>query len=132
MPWELSKQFRFEASHTLRNHSGKCGTLHGHSWVGKVVIRCLTLQTKGSRTGMGVDYADISAALKPLVEHYLDHHNLNDTLATENPTSEVIAEWVYNMLHSSFEGISGVKLWAVEISETCTNSCRYYVSRSMY
>lgn len=128
MSWMLCKEFSFEASHILVHHSGKCANLHGHSWTGRVILRCQTLQTQGSSTGMGIDYADISAALKPLVEKYLDHHHLNDSLDMESPTSEAIAEWLHDRLYPVLGSHPGVELWAVDISETRTSWCRYYGS----
>lgn len=67
----LRKLFRFEASHVLPKHPGKCSRLHGHSWV-------LHVETEGQRnteTGFVMDYADMSAAVKPIVEK-LDHRHL--------------------------------------------------------
>src|SRR2546423_1069997 len=67
----LRKIFRFEASHVLPRHSGKCSRLHGHSWI-------LHVETEGKvnqETGFVMDYADMSAAVKPLIER-LDHRHL--------------------------------------------------------
>jgi 6-pyruvoyltetrahydropterin/6-carboxytetrahydropterin synthase len=67
----LSKEFRFEASHRLPFHEGKCHRLHGHSWV-------LTVEVEGpvdSRTGMVIDYADIKRFVQPIVDD-LDHRHL--------------------------------------------------------
>lgn len=85
----------------------------------RVYVAGAYLQESGPRSGMLVDYADISAAVKPLVEQYLDHHYLNETLPLANPTSECIARWVY-------ERLSGMGyLQGVEIEETCTSRCYY-------
>ena len=40
-----------------------------------------------------MDYADISAAFKPLLE-ILDHNYLNEIKGLENPTSENIRKWL--------------------------------------
>jgi 6-pyruvoyl tetrahydropterin synthase/QueD family protein len=68
---ELTKEFRFEASHILPKHPGRCSRLHGHSWK-------LLVNVEGPinpQTGFVQDFADISAIVKPLIEH-LDHHHL--------------------------------------------------------
>jgi 6-pyruvoyltetrahydropterin/6-carboxytetrahydropterin synthase len=116
----LTKEFRFEASHVLPKHKGKCGRLHGHSWVGRVILKSRELQGEGSEAGMVMDFGDVSAVLKPLVEGKLDHYHLNETTGLENPTSEELARWVFQQLkpHLPF-------LFAVEVFETCTSSCRY-------
>lgn len=68
---ELRKTFRFEASHILPKHPGKCSRLHGHSWV-------LHVHVEGPidvNTGFVQDFADISAVVKPIVA-LLDHQHL--------------------------------------------------------
>ena len=120
MPFTLTKEFKFEAAHVLLGHDGKCARLHGHSWVGEVVLEGDKLVQDGPKAGMLADFGDVSAALEPLVDDYLDHHFLNETLATDRPTSEFVAEWVYNRLRGKLPGLS-----AVVIRETCTSSCRY-------
>lgn len=121
MTWVLAKEFTFEAAHRLPHHDGKCRRLHGHSWKGLVYVSAATLHQDGAKRGMVMDYSEIKAMLKPLVDDYLDHHFLNDTLKLENPTSELVAQWIYNRLTES--GLRG--LLAVEIRETCTSRCVY-------
>lgn len=116
----LSKSFRFEASHQLPNHDGKCARLHGHSWVGKVYCRGQQLQDTGPKAGMLVDYADIKAVLKPLLNEKLDHWHLNDSTGLANPTSEEVSRWIYQQLKPLLPSLS-----AIEIQETCTSSCLY-------
>ena len=120
MRFTLSKDFRFEASHQLHAHDGKCARLHGHSWVGRVVVAGPDLVTEGPKTGMLLDYADLKAAVQPLLDQYLDHWHLNDTLALAAPTSEAVACWLYERLRAVLP-----TLVAVEIEETCTSRCRY-------
>src|ERR1035437_9496634 len=91
----LTKEFKFEAAHKLPNHDGKCQRLHGHSWVGRVVLKGDVLAVDGPKQGMLIDYGDISRVIKPTVENFLDHQYLNDTLSMQNPTSEEIARRLY-------------------------------------
>jgi len=68
---KLRKMFRFEASHILPKHSGKCSRLHGHSWV-------LHVEVDGDidpETGFVMDFAEISNKVHPLIER-LDHRHL--------------------------------------------------------
>lgn len=118
--WKLEKSFRFEASHQLPKHDGKCQRLHGHSWVGRVVLEEYELLTVGPKAGMVIDYADISKVLEPLVRDYLDHWHLNQTTGLENPTSEELARWVYDKLKPDLP-----MLIEVQIEETCTCRCSY-------
>ena len=121
--WTLTKRFRFEAAHRLPNHHGKCKRLHGHSWQGEIVVGGGELVTSGSETDMVMDYARINAEVQPLIDMYLDHHYLNETLAhlaPLMPTSEVIARWIYDTLKPALPSLQ-----VVRIDETCTCRCEY-------
>jgi 6-pyruvoyltetrahydropterin/6-carboxytetrahydropterin synthase len=121
----LKKEFTFEAAHKLPKHDGKCARLHGHSWKMRIVFEGFGLQGQGPQTGMLVDYARISAVVKPFIEEKLDHHYLNETTGLEDPTSEKLAIWIYQQLAPKFQTpfFEGAIFRAVEIDETCTSSC---------
>ena len=120
--WIISKKFRFEAAHRLPHHDGKCQRLHGHSFVGKVFLKSISLQPEESQAGMVLDYGIIKKYLEPMTEKYLDHHYLNESTHLENPTSEELARWIFNYLQE--DGLES--LYAVEIRETCTSACTYF------
>ena len=117
MKIELRKTFQFEAAHLLPQlpESHKCRRLHGHSFQAEIVIagEC------DAKLGWLMDYADISDAFKPLWEQ-LDHRYLNDIPGLENPTSEVLARWIYERVKPKLAILAEVK-----ISETCLESCSY-------
>ncbi len=113
----LVKSFGFESAHVLPQvpPGHKCGRLHGHSF------RC-EVEVTGevdAKTGFVMDFADISAACRPLRET-LDHRHLNAVAGLENPTSEVICKWIWDRLKPKLPGLSAVKL-----HETCTARCEY-------
>ncbi len=118
--WIIGKEFRFEASHQLPNHDGKCARLHGHSWRGVIYVSGNKLVNSGAKQDMIMDYDDIKKYLKPLLDDYLDHYHLNETTGLMNPTSEAIAKWIYEQLEDKIPG-----LVAVRIDETCTSQCIY-------
>ena len=119
--WQLYKEFRFEAAHRLPHHDGKCARLHGHSWVCRIYIQGDRLIESGPKQGMLMDFGDVKTYMKPLLDQYLDHYYLNETLGMENPTSEAIAQWIYRKL----QAVDLKGLMAVEIKETCTSGCLY-------
>jgi len=124
--WELTKELRFEAAHKLAHHDGKCARLHGHSWVARIIVRVGVLHESGPQTNMGLDYALIKDAYSTIRDQYLDHHYLNETLGTDSPTSEYVAQWLFDALAPKFRSVLHfVGLVAVEVDETCTSSCRY-------
>lgn len=120
--WLIYKEFRFEAAHVLPHHDGKCSRLHGHSWVGRVYIQADRLQSSGPQQGMVMDFGEIGRYLEPLLENYLDHYYLNDSTGLANPTSEAVAQWIFEQLQQT--GLTGLQ--SVEIRETCTSGARYF------
>lgn len=114
----LVKSFGFEAAHFLPHVAAdhKCRRIHGHSF------RC-EIEVRGEvdpGTGMVLDYAEIKAAYKPL-EALLDHRFLNqDVPGLENPTSEIIAVWIWERLKPVLPLLS-----AVIVHETCTARAEY-------
>ena len=118
--WRLEKDFKFEASHRLPHHNGKCARLHGHSWIGKIVCEAKELQKDGPTRGMVVDFSEISKIMDPIIETFLDHHHLNDTTGMENPTSEEMARWLYEQVAPKLP-----QLTSIIIEETCTARCEY-------
>ena len=87
----VGKEFRFEAAHSLPHlpEGHKCKRQHGHSYRFRVDI-------SGPVDGRGfvIDYAEIHAAIFPLVEEKLDHRmgRCHRITLWETPTSVVICE----------------------------------------
>jgi 6-pyruvoyltetrahydropterin/6-carboxytetrahydropterin synthase len=115
---ELVKDFRFEAAHWLPNvpEGHKCRRMHGHSFRGEVAVRGAV----DPHTGWLMDFAELKRAVDPIVAR-LDHYVLNEIEGLTNPTSEMLAVWVWEQLAPS------VPLLArVTIEETCTSRCHYF------
>lgn len=115
MKLELRKTFQFEAAHLLPllPESHKCRRLHGHSFQVEVVVE----GENDHRLGWVMDYADITAAFKPLWEK-LDHNYLNEIAGLENPTSENVALWIWDRLKPALP-----LLTEIVVAETCTARC---------
>jgi 6-pyruvoyltetrahydropterin/6-carboxytetrahydropterin synthase len=73
----------------------------------------------GSETGWVQDFADLAAAFEP-VYRQLDHRYLNEVPGLDNPTSEILARWVWRELKPALP-----LLFEVVVHETCTSGCRY-------
>lgn len=111
------KDFTFEAAHYLPNvpEGHKCGRLHGHSFKVQIFVS----GPLHSRLGWVMDYADIKAAVQPIIAE-LDHYYLNEILGLENPTSEVLAKWLWLRIKPKLP-----ELCRVVVNETCTSGCAY-------
>ena len=114
---EIFKQFTFEAAHRLPGVpvEHKCSRLHGHSY--RVAIHIAG--AVGERSGWVRDYAELSCAMAPVLDT-LDHHYLNEIDGLENPTSEVIARWIWDRLQPALPDLT-----QVVVHETCTTGCVY-------
>lgn len=114
---EIYKEFIFEAAHRLPNVPAghKCARLHGHSWRGTIYVRGQV----GEKSGWIMDYGEIRRLFDPIYDQ-LDHNYLNDIEGLENPTSEVLAKWIWTKLKPALPSLS-----RVVINETCTSGCIY-------
>lgn len=107
----------FSSAHSLRGYKGKCEELHGHNWKVEVTVEAGKLD----RLGMVMDFRDLKIKLNKITEE-LDHKCLNriNYFKKVNPTSESIAQYIYDRLK---KGVPRVKLVTVWESH---NSCASY------
>lgn len=114
---QIYKEFMFEAAHRLPNvpDGHKCSRLHGHSWKGGIYVE----GEVDPEMGWIIDFGEIKKIFAPIYDQ-LDHHYLNDIEGLENPTSEVLAKWIWDRLKPALPELS-----QVVINETCTTGCIY-------
>ena len=114
---EIFKEFIFEAAHRLPNVPAghKCSRLHGHSWRGAIYVQ----GPVDPHTGWIMDFGEIKERFQPIYE-VLDHHYLNDVPGLENPTSEMVARWIWRRLKPSLPALA-----KVVVHETCTSGAIY-------
>jgi 6-pyruvoyltetrahydropterin/6-carboxytetrahydropterin synthase len=114
---EIWKEFTFEAAHRLPllPDDHKCKRLHGHSFRARIYVA----GEPDSEHGWVTDFASIKEAFAPVLQQ-LDHHYLNEIEGLENPTSELLAKWIWRRLKPGLPSLS-----KVEIGETCTCGCVY-------
>ncbi|MDP9018704.1 MAG: 6-carboxytetrahydropterin synthase QueD [Candidatus Eremiobacteraeota bacterium] len=110
---QIRKQFKFEAAHVLPHHSGKCARLHGHSYRLDVAIRG-PLHATGPAQGMIEDFETIAAIVHREVIDVLDHRSLNDVM--DNPTCEIIVQWVWEHLKPHLPAMDELVLWETATS----------------
>ena len=115
---ELTKEYTFEAAHRLPNvpPDHKCFRMHGHGFRVEITVT----GEIDAHMGWLVDYADITAIVEPLIRNELDHRALNDVPGLENPTSEMLAVWLWRRLAPQLQGLD-----RLTVHETCTARCTY-------
>lgn len=117
----------FSSAHFLRDYKGKCEELHGHNWKVEVNVEAKKLD----KAGMVLDFKDLKMKLNEILEK-LDHKCLNEIPYFSaaggsasggkkvNPTSENIAQYIYNSLKSEVKSLKLVTVWESH------NSCASY------
>jgi 6-pyruvoyltetrahydropterin/6-carboxytetrahydropterin synthase len=112
--YEIYIETHFSAAHHLRNYKGKCEFPHGHNWIVDVYVQC----SKLNEIDIGIDFHDVKQATKDLLEE-LDHTDLNNLPAfkEENPSSEVIAKYIYSGLGTRLNN-ENIKVSKIKVCET--------------
>jgi 6-pyruvoyltetrahydropterin/6-carboxytetrahydropterin synthase len=101
------RRYRFQAAHRLPNvpPGHKCGRMHGHGF--EVIVHAN--QDLGSRP-LSIDYDRLDALWAPL-HAQLDHRCLNEIAGLSNPTSEIIASWLWTGLKPVLPELSWVTVY---------------------
>jgi 6-pyruvoyltetrahydropterin/6-carboxytetrahydropterin synthase len=113
----LSKRFRFDAAHFLPMvpEGHKCRRLHGHGFEVEIFVR----GDLDPQLGWVIDYGELGRAVHSVLDP-LDHTLLNAIPGLENPTSELLAVWIWDRLQLLLPGLS-----RVAIHETPRSHCEY-------
>jgi 6-pyruvoyltetrahydropterin/6-carboxytetrahydropterin synthase len=115
--WELCKDIRFEAAHTLRRTIGTEASLrvHGHSYRARICVRSNSL----GPDGMIVDLGHFECKLDN-VHAALDHHMLDDIVGMGPATMENIARWIWDKLAPDIPSLARVSIFRDSQGEECT------------
>jgi 6-pyruvoyltetrahydropterin/6-carboxytetrahydropterin synthase len=110
------RRFRFEAAHQLPNvrRGHPCGRMHGHGF--EVVLHAKQAQSDADR---GIDLDALDVLWEPIQEE-LQYACLNDIPGLENPTSEMIAGWLWRRLKPQLPALCWITVY-----ETITAGCHY-------
>ncbi len=111
---EIYRDFHFDAAHRLPfvPEGHKCGRMHGHTYRLRVWCRGPI-----NAEGMVVDYAVIAEKVGVVLDR-VDHRVLNEVPGLENPTTEVLAPWLFEQIRSVLPEVS-----RVEVAESATTGC---------
>ena len=101
------RRYRFQSAHQLPNVPAghKCGQLHGHEF--EVMIHA---DQDVRHLDLSIDYDYLDLLWAPL-HKVLERRFLNDIEGLENPTSEMIAQWVWSRLKPLLPALSWVTVY---------------------
>jgi len=115
---DMFVHFDFAASRYLPRlpASHPCSRMHGHTFQVRLVLRGQV----DRRSGWMVDFGDVELRVGA-VRALLDHRSLNDITGLENPTTEIIAEWLWERFAADVPG-----LYEITVQEHPTRGVIYY------
>lgn len=119
--FELNKDMNFSAAHHIPDErAGKCSRVHGHTYYVNLTIAGDTLDELGFLVNF--------SALKKLIHDAFDHTLLNDhdRFQTISPTTETVAETIYEMVSEYLEPLDNKPVCLqVLLRETPTSYVTY-------
>lgn len=101
----LEAEFHFAAAHRLPRYEGPCFRMHGHNYRLIVAVEGLP----DPHSGMVLDFVELQRIVQGAILSRCDHQTLNDLL--ENPTAELIAEWMWRELSPHLAGLRELRLF---------------------
>jgi 6-pyruvoyltetrahydropterin/6-carboxytetrahydropterin synthase len=115
--FELTKQFRFEAAHTLVRpvEAEASRRIHGHSYRAEIAIR----GRPDPKTGMILDLGLFEQALEE-ARATLDHRFLDDIDDLGPATLENLARWIWDCLGTITTSLYRVTVYRDSASESCS------------
>ena len=115
--FELSKQFWFEAAHTLQRDisAEPSRRIHGHSYRAEVVVR----GERNPVSGMVVDLGLLQQALAA-AQDGLDHRFLDEVADLGPATMENLAAWIWRRVEPHCESLTRVTVYRDSSGDTCS------------
>jgi 6-pyruvoyltetrahydropterin/6-carboxytetrahydropterin synthase len=124
----IKKTFHIAYAHRLLNYKGKCENLHGHNGLVEVTLKAHRLNSEK----MVMDFTKLGRVVKKWLDDNLDHKVLlskKDPLLTllrkegqacfttvQNPTAEILAEFIFKVLKRSGLPVAKVAFWETPTS----------------
>ncbi len=139
----ITKEFKFEMAHALKDYDGLCRNIHGHSYELKVTIagRPVT-DEKSPKLGMVMDFSDLKKIVREQIVDRYDHalvlyNKMPSTLIDElrknferiiikdyNPTSELMVQDFARLIKEKLP--EHLQLKHVLLRETVTSYAEWF------
>ena len=122
--FEISVTMDFAAAHRLNNYKGACENLHGHNFTVEASVIC----DKLDEAYIAIDFKELKSIVKSIIDK-LDHTYLNDHdyFKKTNPTSEMIAKYIYEQMEEALKNRS-CKPSKVSVYESKNSKATYFES----
>ncbi len=117
--FELSKEFRFDAAHTLNRtvevEAEASRRIHGHSYRAQVIVR----GHADPQTGMVMDLGLFERALESARDG-LDHRFLDEIPDLGPATMENLSAWIWRRLEPLCQGLARVTVYRDSSGDVCS------------
>ena len=115
--FELSKQFRFDAAHTLERSidTESSRRIHGHSYRAEVTVR----GRPDPATGMIVDLGLLERSMED-ARDALDHRFLDEINDLGPATMENLSRWIWDRLQPAVGNLHKVSVYRDSSGEACS------------
>jgi 6-pyruvoyltetrahydropterin/6-carboxytetrahydropterin synthase len=122
------RRYRFQAAHRLPHVplGHQCGRMHGHGF--EVILHAN--RTLSEREDLSIDYDRLDDVWAP-VHFELNYRCLNEVPGLENPTSEVIAAWLWQRLKPELPELSWVTVYETGSSGANFDGTHYRIWKEM-
>lgn len=114
---EITKEFRFEAAHTLNREISAEGSrrIHGHSYRAQIAVRGRPEQASGMIIDLGLLEQSLSEA-----QDQLDHRFLDEINDLGPATLENLSSWIWLRVKPLAPGLARVTVFRDSSAESCT------------
>ncbi len=99
--YNLETSSAFDSAHFLSGYNGKCANIHGHHWVVKVVVSGDSVQQKGEKRGMLIDFGDLKKIVRELADNF-DHALLYEKNSLKTKTLEALTEENFRLIELDY------------------------------
>lgn len=115
--FELSKQFRFDAAHTLEREieTESSRRIHGHSYRAEVTVRGKPDPVSGMLVDLGLLERKIAEARDALDHRFLDEINDLGPATMEN-----LCSWIWRRLAGEVHNLARVSVYRDSSGDACT------------
>jgi len=108
--YTIDKEFRWEMGHRLKDHSGQCSSIHGHSYKAIVTLKAYNLDNMD----MVLDFYHLKP-IKQFIDEQWDHHFM---ISNDDPINKFLFQ-AGSDLYKQF------RILQVESAPTAENICRW-------
>lgn len=141
----ITKEFRFETSHMLKDYDGLCRNNHGHSYILQVTVYGkINENTSDPKLGMLMDFGDLKKIVNEEIVNVYDHSlvvNADTPEETREKMKSITQRLIFTPFQPTCENMvtdfarvirnrlpDGIKLHHLRLYETANSYAEWYAT----